>query len=226
MREGLQSNPNSPPAAAWAAMLRPLLRLGCAASACAVDLDPMRVFGIDCGTEVTGFGVVESSDARREPRLALKAMGAIRLKKTLSTSQRLEQVFRELTEAMESSHPDAVAIEEVFYSVNAKSALKLGQVRGVALLAAARLALPVAEYAPLKIKSSVVGYGLAKKEQVQFMVARLLGLADPPQPADTADALAIAICHIHTAQTLALQGQGMEKQAEGSPWRGLGTKGK
>ena len=99
-----------------------------------------------------------------------------------------------------------VAVEEVFYSVNVKSALKLGQVRGVALLAAARLGLPVAEYAPLRIKSSVVGYGLAQKEQVQFMVARLLGLAERPEPADAADALAIAICHIHTAQTLVLQG--------------------
>jgi crossover junction endodeoxyribonuclease RuvC len=175
----------------------------------------MRVFGIDCGTEVTGFGVVESCDAGREPRLVLKAMGAIRLKKALSTSQRLEQVFRELTEEMEGSHPDAVAIEEVFYSINPKSALKLGQVRGVALLAAATQGLPVAEYAPLKIKSSVVGYGLAQKEQVQFMVARLLGLAEPPQPADAADALAIAICHIHTAQTLALQGQGTEKREKG-----------
>ena len=105
---------------------------------------------------------------------------------------------------IERWQPDVVAIEEVFYSVNAKSALKLGQVRGVALLAAARLGLPVAEYAPLKIKSSVVGYGLAKKEQVQFMVARLLNLAELPQPADAADALAIAICHIHTAQTLAV----------------------
>ena len=93
----------------------------------------MRVFGIDCGTEITGFGVVESGDTSREPRLVLKAMGAIRLKKALTTSQRLEQVFRELTAEMESSNPDAVAIEEVFYSVNAKSALKLGQVRGVAL---------------------------------------------------------------------------------------------
>jgi crossover junction endodeoxyribonuclease RuvC len=176
----------------------------------------MRVFGIDCGTEITGFGVVESCDTGREPRLVLKAMGAIRLKKTLSTPQRLEQVFRELTAEMERSSPDAVAIEEVFYSVNAKSALKLGQVRGVALLAAARLGLPVAEYAPLKIKSSVVGYGMAKKEQVQFMVARLLGLAEPPQPADAADALAIAICHIHTAQTLSLQGQGIEKQGTGN----------
>ena len=121
-------------------------------------------------------------------------------------AQRLEEVFRELTEELERWTPDAVAIEEVFYSVNAKSALKLGQVRGVALLAAARLGIPVAEYAPLRIKSSVVGYGLAKKEQVQFMVARLLTLAQLPEPADAADALAVAICHIHTAQTIAAQG--------------------
>jgi crossover junction endodeoxyribonuclease RuvC len=168
----------------------------------------MRVFGIDCGTETTGYGVVESDDTGRQPRLVCKAMGAIRLKKPLSTSARLEQVFRELGAALEEWKPDAVAIEEVFYSVNAKSALKLGQVRGVALLAAAMQGLHVAEYAPLKIKSSVVGYGLAKKEQVQFMVARLLELSEVPQPADAADALAIAICHIHTAQTVALQGAG------------------
>ena len=169
-------------------------------------MQAMRVFGIDCGTEVTGFGIVESDDAGRQPRLVCVAMGAIRLKKALSTAARLEQVYRELTGALERWKPDAVAIEEVFYSVNAKSALKLGQVRGVALLAASMQGLPVAEYAPLKIKSSVVGYGLAKKEQVQFMVARLLELAEVPEPADAADALAIAICHIHTAQTLALQG--------------------
>ena len=174
----------------------------------AVDLDAMRVFGIDCGTEVTGFGVVESCATGREPKLVLKAMGAIRLKKALSTAERLEQVFRELSKELERWQPDSVAIEEVFYSVNAKSALKLGQVRGVALLAAATQRLPVAEYAPLKIKSSVVGYGLAKKEQVQFMVARLLELKETPEPPDAADALALAICHIHTAQTLALQGVG------------------
>jgi crossover junction endodeoxyribonuclease RuvC len=179
---------------------------GCDFSAYAIDLDPMRVFGIDCGTEITGYGVVESEDSGREPRLVMKAMGAIRLKKTLSTAERLLQVFRELTAEMGRWKPDTVAIEEVFYSVNAKSALKLGQVRGVALLAAASERLPVAEYAPLKIKSSVVGYGLAKKEQVQFMVARLLELKEVPEPADAADALAIAICHIHTAQTLSLQG--------------------
>jgi crossover junction endodeoxyribonuclease RuvC len=166
----------------------------------------MRVFGIDCGTEVTGFGVVESGDDARGPQLKFQAMGAIRLAKSLALPARLEQVHMELTAELVRWRPDAVAIEEVFYSVNAKSALKLGQVRGVAILAAAQQGIPVAEYAPLKIKSSVVGYGLAKKEQVQFMVARLLRLAELPQPADAADALAIAICHIHTAQTLALQG--------------------
>jgi crossover junction endodeoxyribonuclease RuvC len=168
----------------------------------------MRVFGIDCGTEVTGFGVVETCDVGREPRLVCKAMGGIMLPKSKSLPSRLEQVFRELGRELVEWQPDVVAIEEVFYSVNAKSALKLGQVRGVALLAAATQGLPVAEYAPLRIKQSVVGYGLAKKEQVQFMVARLLGLAELPQPADAADALAIAICHIHTAQTLNLQGAG------------------
>jgi crossover junction endodeoxyribonuclease RuvC len=166
----------------------------------------MRVFGIDCGTEVTGFGVVDSDEHSREPRLNCCAMGAIRLAKSRPQPERLDQVFRELSTAMERWQPDAVAVEEVFYSVNPKSALKLGQVRGVALLAAARLGIVVAEYAPLRIKSSVVGYGLAKKEQVQFMVARLLELKEMPEPSDVADALAIAICHIHTAQTLAAQG--------------------
>ncbi|MGO8759108.1 MAG: crossover junction endodeoxyribonuclease RuvC [Terracidiphilus sp.] len=166
----------------------------------------MRVFGIDCGTEVTGFGVVDFCDSARGEQLKFQAMGAIRQAKSRSLPQRLDQVHKELTAEVLRWQPDTVAVEEVFYSVNAKSALKLGQVRGVALLVAAQQGIPVAEYAPLKIKSSVVGYGLAKKEQVQFMVARLLGLAELPQPSDAADALAIAICHIHTARTLALQG--------------------
>ena len=177
-----------------------------AARGAGLDLVPMRVFGIDCGTEITGFGVVESDDSGRQPRLICRTLGAIRLDKARPQSQRLAQVYRELTAELEHWQPEVVAIEEVFYSVNAKSALKLGQVRGVALLAAATQSLAVAEYAPLKIKSSVVGYGLAKKEQVQFMVARLLDLKELPQPADAADALAIAICHIHTAQTLLQQG--------------------
>jgi crossover junction endodeoxyribonuclease RuvC len=166
----------------------------------------MRVFGIDCGTEITGFGVVDSDDSGRLMRIVCRTAGAIRLPKTHSLPERLSQVHQTLCAELQRWQPDVVAIEEVFYSVNAKSALKLGQVRGVALLAAAQLHLPVAEYAPLSIKSSVVGYGLAKKEQVQFMVARLLDLPELPEPPDAADALAIAICHLHTAQTLALQG--------------------
>jgi crossover junction endodeoxyribonuclease RuvC len=163
----------------------------------------VRVFGIDCGTEVTGYGVVETYDGGREPRLICLAMGAIRMKKNERLAARLERVHSDLCAELERWRPDAVAIEEVFYSVNAKSALKLGEVRGVALLAANGAKVPIAEYAPLSVKSSVVGYGLAKKEQVQFMVARLLSLAELPQPADAADALAIAICHIHNAQTQA-----------------------
>ena len=165
----------------------------------------MRVLGIDCGTEITGYGVVETDDASRNPRLICCTFGAIRLAKQKTMPQRLKQVFDELNASLSEWRPEVVAVEEVFYSVNAKSALKLGQVRGVALLAIATAGLPLAEYAPLKIKSSVVGYGLAGKEQVQFMVARLLGLDAPPEPPDAADALAVAICHIHTAQTLAMQ---------------------
>jgi crossover junction endodeoxyribonuclease RuvC len=161
----------------------------------------MRVFGIDCGTEFTGYGVVETDAAARMPRLKPLCAGAVRLNKKDRAPQRLAQVYAELTALMEMWQPEVVAIEEVFFAANAKSALKLGQVRGVAMLAAANCGLPVAEYAPLSIKSAVVGYGLAAKEQVQFMVARLLDLERAPEPADAADALAIAICHIHHAQT-------------------------
>lgn len=161
----------------------------------------MRVFGIDCGTEVTGFGVVESYDDGRVTRLRCLALGAIQLKKTEPLPERLRRVYGELSTEMERRSPDVVAVEEVFYSVNAKSALKLGEVRGVALMAAASQGLPVAEYAPLRIKSSVVGYGLARKEQVQYMVLRLLEMEELPQPLDASDALAIAICHIHSAET-------------------------
>jgi crossover junction endodeoxyribonuclease RuvC len=167
----------------------------------------MRVFGVDCGTECTGYGVVEWDSSLREPRLVPLAAGGIRLPKRYPLTQRLALLYAELSALLAAHQPDVVAIEEVFYSVNAKSALKLGQVRGVALLAAANANLSVAEYAPLTIKSTVVGYGLAQKEQVQFMVARLLQLERVPEPADAADALAIAICHIHTAQTLTLQSE-------------------
>ena len=165
----------------------------------------MRVFGIDCGTESTGYGIVEWNDMASNPQLVSLGAGAIRMSKKDALPQRLAHVYRRLIELLEAHQPDIVAVEEVFYSVNAKSALKLGHVRGVALLAAATARIPHAEYAPLKIKSTVTGYGLAQKEQVQFMVARLLNLSCPPEPADAADALAIAICHIHHSQTAALQ---------------------
>ncbi|HEY4008644.1 MAG TPA: crossover junction endodeoxyribonuclease RuvC [Acidobacteriaceae bacterium] len=161
----------------------------------------MRVFGIDCGTEYTGYGVVEVEETPRNLRLRPLCAGAIKLSKKDLTPARLAQVYAELMALMALWKPQVVAIEDVFFAANAKSALKLGHVRGVAMLAAANCGLPVAEYAPLSIKSAVVGYGLAGKEQVQFMVARLLELDRAPEPADAADALAIAICHIHHAQT-------------------------
>jgi len=159
----------------------------------------MRVLGIDCGSESTGYGVVEM-DA--EGGLHSVAAGAIRLTGRDRLPARLARVFRELSDVITKYQPSAVAIEDVFYAVNAKSALKLGHVRGVAMLAAASFELPVAEYAPLSIKSAVVGYGKADKVQVQEMVKRLLRLAEVPHPSDVADALAIAICHLHTAGTL------------------------
>ena len=115
---------------------------------------------------------------------------------------RLKKICEGLTEIIAAHSPEQVAIEDVFYAVNAKSALKLGHVRGVAMLAAAQAGLEVVAYSPLSIKSAVVGYGRAEKSQVQIMVARLLDLPAPPEPADAADALAIAICHLHTAGTL------------------------
>ncbi len=163
----------------------------------------MRVFGIDCGTEFTGFGVVELDQRAATSQLVHVAAGTIRLNKKQSTPDRLAQVFAELSTQIELHAPDEIAIEEVFFSSNAKSALKLGQVRGVAMLAASLAGKPVAEYAPLSIKSAVVGYGLAAKEQVQFMVTRLLRLPQTPESADAADALAICICHLHTAQSAA-----------------------
>lgn len=163
----------------------------------------MRVLGIDCGTECTGYGVVEMDDS---DQLSCLCFGGIKLSISDPLPQRLTAVFDQLGELLARHRPDRVAIEEIFYSVNAKSALKLGQVRGVAMLAASSHGICVTEYAPLSVKSAVVGYGRAEKEQVQMMVAGLLRLENIPQPADAADALAIAICDLHTRATLARQG--------------------
>jgi crossover junction endodeoxyribonuclease RuvC len=163
----------------------------------------MRVLGIDCGTEYTGYGIVDLGSAGK---LMCICCGAIKLSPRDPLPLRLSRIYSRLEELIVAHRPEQVAIEDVFYAVNVKSALKLGQVRGVAMLAAAAAGLEVSEYAPLSIKSAVVGYGKADKQQVQHMVTRLLNLPEPPEPADASDALAIAICHLHTAATLVRQG--------------------
>src|SRR5712675_3161140 len=162
----------------------------------------MRVLGIDCGTEYTGYGVVDLlSDGQSKDRLVCIVCGAIKVSPRDPMPTRLSRISIGLQQLISQHQPEVVAIEDVFYAINVKSALKLGQVRGVAMLAASSSGLQVAEYSPLSIKSAVVGYGRADKFQVQQMVTRLLNLAAPPEPTDASDALAIAICHIHTAAT-------------------------
>ncbi|MBI1956485.1 MAG: crossover junction endodeoxyribonuclease RuvC [Acidobacteria bacterium] len=156
-----------------------------------------RVLGIDCGSGATGYGLIDT-DGRA---CRVVASGVILTKARFSFPQRLRQISEALGQLLQTYSPDAVAVEDIFYSVNVKSALKLGQVRGVALLKAAEADLPVHEYSPLEIKSSVVGYGRAEKSQVQHMVTVLLNLEQVP-PEDAADALAVAICHAHHAGPL------------------------
>src|ERR1700752_2259193 len=162
----------------------------------------MRVLGIDCGGEYTGYGVVEMYSSGK---LCCLTCGAIKLSARDPLPRRLSLIFTQLGELIARHEPDEVAIEDVFYALNVKCALKLGQVRGVAMLAAAVAGRGGAEDSPLAIKSSVVGYGRAEKQQVQHMVTRLLALSVPPEPMDASDALAIAICHLHTAGTLSRQ---------------------
>jgi crossover junction endodeoxyribonuclease RuvC len=162
----------------------------------------MRVLGIDCGGAYTGYGVVEMDPGGR---LLCLTYGAIKLSPREPLARRLSRIYDGLGGLIVDHRPNEVAIEGIFYALNVKSALQLGQVRGVAMLAAAAAGLDVAEYSPLTIKSSVVGYGRAEKQQVQHMVTRLLSLAQAPEPMDASDALAIAICHLHTAGTLERQ---------------------
>ncbi|MGA9511078.1 MAG: crossover junction endodeoxyribonuclease RuvC [Candidatus Sulfotelmatobacter sp.] len=162
----------------------------------------MRVLGIDCGGAYTGYGVVEMDSGGQ---LLCLTYGAIKLSPQEPLARRLSRIYDGLGALIVDHRPNEVAIEGIFYALNVKSALQLGQVRGVAMLAAAAAGLDVAEYSPLTIKSSVVGYGRAEKQQVQHMVTRLLSLAQAPEPMDASDALAIAICHLHTAGTLERQ---------------------
>lgn len=157
----------------------------------------MRVLGIDPGSEVTGWGVVDG-DANGQ-RYRLIEFGVVRLKSSATFSSRLLKISCALNEVITRLRPDACAIEEAFLANNPKVTLKLGQVRGVALLAAESAALEIGEYSPRSIKQTVAGYGNAEKRQVQEMVRLLLALPAVPEPHDAADALAVAICHFHHA---------------------------
>jgi len=155
----------------------------------------VRIFGIDPGSERTGYGCLEADG--RATHLVM--CGAISALPGDAFPQRLVRIHQELSTLLVRCAPDCVAIENVFHAVNVRSALKLGHARGVAMLAAVEAGCPVSEYSPTEIKRAVVGYGRADKQQVQQMVKLLLGLAQLPSPHDAADALAVAICHLHSA---------------------------
>ena len=162
----------------------------------------MLVLGIDPGTAITGYGLVRQTE-RGDP-LQVVAYGAITTPPDWAMPARLQKIYRELTALIREHHPTDGAVEQLFFSRNVKTALAVGQARGVALLALADGGVAIHEYTPLEVKQSVVGYGRAEKGQVQELVKLLLELEAVPQPDDAADALAIAICHLHSAHMASL----------------------
>ena len=161
--------------------------------------EPYCVLGIDpASTGATGFGVVE----REGNRCRMLRLGAVRPSSRLSVAANthLCQIHREITELIQEFQPRAVALESVFAALNVKAALRLAEVRGVVLLAAAQAGVPSFSYSPREVKATVAGYGHAGKEQVQQMVRALLSMTETPEPADAADALALALCHIQIAE--------------------------
>jgi crossover junction endodeoxyribonuclease RuvC len=155
----------------------------------------MRVLGIDPGSETLGWGVIDGAG----PKYTLVDFGTVKSNPKHQFSKRLLNIYNGVAEIMAEHSPDVLSVEDTFYAVNAQVALKLGQVRGLMLLLAEQRGLAIAEYAPRLIKSTVVGYGNADKNQVGQMVKILLKLKAVPTPHDAADALAIAICHFHHA---------------------------
>ncbi len=155
--------------------------------------DVVRIMGIDPGLARTGYGVVEV----RQGKLRSLAHGCIETPASAGTVQRLEQVYERVGGLVESYRPDEVAVEQLFFSNNARTAFAVGQARGVILLALSRSELLLSEYTPLEVKQAVVGYGNAAKGQIQYMVKAILNLGETPKPDDAADALALAICHAH-----------------------------
>lgn len=159
-----------------------------------------RVLGIDPGTATTGYGVVEECGSK----LTALASGVIRTASDQPTPIRLQMIHRQLRALASDWEPDEAAIEELFFSSNVRTAMSVGQARGVAMLALADADLDISEYSPLSIKQAVTGYGSADKQQMQEMVKMLLGLDEVPRPDDAADALAVAICHLHSTSLRAL----------------------
>lgn len=155
----------------------------------------MVIFGIDPGSERTGYGCIETDGTRHR----LRACGAIAAPPHAAFPERLHVIHTGLVALLADHRPDCVAIENIFHARNVRSALKLGHARGVALLAASGAGVAIVEYTPAEIKRAVVGFGRAEKPQVAQMVKLLLGLDVPPSPHDAADAVAVALCHIHSS---------------------------
>lgn len=153
----------------------------------------MIILGVDPGTLITGYGVIRKNGVS----LSVLEAGVIRIPAPDSMPLRLRRIYAELCRIIEEFHPDEFAIETAFYSRNAQSALKIGQARGVSILAGVNFEIPVSEYSPREIKKSVVGNGAASKEQVQYMIKSLLKLKTMPEYFDASDALAVAVCHSH-----------------------------
>ena len=155
----------------------------------------MKILGIDPGYAILGYGVIEKTGNR----FRVCSYGAITTDAGMEITDRLQHLYDSLREIIEEEKPDVASIEQLFFNTNAKTAIMVGQARGVAVLACVKGGLEVAEYTPLQIKQALVGYGRADKKQVQAMVKAILNLEKVPKPDDTADALAAAICHGHSA---------------------------
>jgi len=153
----------------------------------------MVILGIDPGTACTGYGVLT---VERSPQVT--KFGCIYTSADKEMSERLKTIYQRVTGLIEQYHPNEVAVEQIFFSKNAKTALSIGQARGIIMLAASLTGIKTFDYTPLEIKQAVVGYGRAEKEQVQYMLKDLLHLAEIPSPDDAADALAVALCHYYS----------------------------
>ncbi|MDD4200005.1 MAG: crossover junction endodeoxyribonuclease RuvC [Eubacteriales bacterium] len=155
----------------------------------------MKILGIDPGYAILGWGIIEQTGNR----FRVIEYGSITTAKDMLMSERLEILYDELREIIRENNPDVASIEKLFFNTNTTTAINVSQARGVAILACIKGGLDVKEYTPLQIKQALVGYGRADKKQIQFMVKTMLNLKEVPKPDDTADALAAAICHAHSA---------------------------